>query len=72
MNEFNDRAHWTISGTKYSTTGAESEVLKDKIVKQIPSDPRKTKQLHSVQNISVGERTEIYLNLGIDDGITMM
>ena len=75
-NNFNDRAHRAISGTKYSTKahdsviGAKSEELRDKILKQIPSDPRKTKQLHPVLNIAVGERTEISLNTRTNDGMT--
>ena len=51
-----------------SVIGAEE--LRDKILKQIPTDPRKTKQLHSVLNLAVGERTEISLNTRTDDGIT--
>ena len=39
-------------------------------MKQIPSDPTKTKQLHSMLNIAVGERTEISLNTRTDDGMT--
>ena len=54
-------------GKKYSirahdsVTGAESQELKDKILRQIPNDPRKTKQLYSVLKAAVGERTEISL-----------
>ena len=76
VNEFNDRAHRAISGTKYSikahdsVIGAESQQLRDKILKQIPSDPRKTKQLHGTLNLAVGERTEISLNTRTDDGMT--
>ena len=76
VNDFNDRAHRAISGTKYSikahdsVIGAKSQDLTDKILKQIPSDPRKTKQLHSILNIAVGERTEISLNIRTDDGMT--
>ena len=76
VNDFNDRAHQAISGTKYSikahdnVIGANSQQLRDKILKQIPSDPRKTKQLHSILNIAVRERTEISLNTRTDDGMT--
>ena len=75
VNEFNDRAHHAISGTKYSikahdnVIGANSNELREKILKQVPNDPRKTKQLHSILNIAVGERTEIYLNTRTDDGL---
>ena len=45
VNEFNDRAHHAISGTKCSgVIGANSQQLRDKILQQIPSDPGKTKQ----------------------------
>ena len=39
-------------------------------MKQVPGDPRKTKQLHSVLHLAVGERTEISLNTRTDDGMT--
>ena len=76
VNEFNDRAHQAISGTKCSikahdsVIGANSQQLRDKILQQIPSDPRKTKQLHGTLNLAVGERTEISLNTRTDDGLT--
>ena len=54
----------------YSVIGAASQDVQDKILKQIPQDPRKTKQLHGSLNIAVGERTEISLNTRIDDGMT--
>jgi len=72
VNEFNDRAHNALLSTKYSikahdsVVGAESQELRDKILKQIPTDPRKTKQLHSVLNLAVGERTEVSLNTRTD------
>lgn len=65
VNDYNDKAHRAISGTKYcikahdSVIGADSQQLKQKILKQVPNDPRKTKQLHSVLNLAVGEGTEI-------------
>ena len=76
VNEFNDRAHHAISSTKYSikahdsVIGAQSQELRDKILKQMPSDPRKTRQLHSILNLATGERTEISLNTRTDDGMT--
>jgi len=72
VNEFSDRAHNALLSTKYSikahdsVIGAESQELRDKILKQIPTDPRKTKQLHSVLNLAVGERTEVSLNTRTD------
>ena len=53
-----------------SVIGADSQELRDKILKQVPGDPRKTKQLHSVLHLAVGERTEISLNTRTDDGMT--
>ena len=53
-----------------SVIGAESQELRDKILKLVPSDPRKTKQLHIVLKLAVGERTEISLNTSTDDGMT--
>ena len=76
MNDFNCKAHNALTGMKYfikahvSVVGAESQELRDKILRQIPSDPRKTKQLHSILQLAVGERTEISLNTRTDDGMT--
>lgn len=76
MNDFNARAHNALPGIKYSikahdsVIGADSQQLRDKILSQIPHDPRKTKQLHSVLQLAVGERTEISLNTRTDDGMT--
>ena len=76
VNNFNDRAHNALSGTKYSikahdsVVGAETQERRDKILRQIPIDPRKTKQLHSVLHVAAGERTEISLNTRTDEGMT--
>ena len=76
VNEFNCKAHNALPVTKYSikahdsVIGAESEELRDKILQQVPSDPRKTKQLYSVLKLAVGERTEISRNTRTDDGMT--
>ena len=65
--------HQASQGTKHnirahdSVIGATSQEVRDKILEQIPLDPRKTKQLHGLLNIAVGERTEISLNTRIDD-----
>ena len=53
-----------------SVIGANSAQLRDKILSQIPNDPRKTKEITSNLQLSVGERTEIALNIRNDDGIT--
>ena len=39
-------------------------------MKQIPDDPRKTKQIVSNLHVAEGERTEIAVNLRTDDGMT--
>ena len=76
VNDFNNKAHNSLQGTKYSikahdcVIGAQSQELRKKILKQIPTDPRKTKQLHSILKLAVGEKTEISLNTRTDDGIT--
>ena len=55
VDEFNIRVHSAATGDKYtikaldSVIGANSPELKDKIFKQIPLDPRKTKQLANLQ-----------------------
>lgn len=56
--------------TKNSAVGANSTELRDKILKQIPSDPRKTKQLASNLQLAEGERTEVAINIRTDDGMT--
>ena len=76
VNDFNHKAYHALTGIKYSikahdsVLGAESQELRNKILKQIPSDPRKTKQLYSILHLAVGERTEISLNTRTDDGMT--
>lgn len=76
MNYSNARAHNALPGIKYSikahdsVIGADSQQLRDKILSQIPNDPRKTKQLHSVLQLAVVKRTEIPLNTRTDDGMT--
>ena len=39
-------------------------------IKLVPNDPRKTKQLHCLLKLAVGEGTEISLNTRTDDGMT--
>ena len=76
VNDFNCKAHNALTGMNYSikahdsVVGAESQELRDKLLKQIPSDPWKTKQLHSILHLAVGEGTEISLNTRTDDGMT--
>ena len=76
VNEFNERVHGAASGVKYtikardSVIGANFAELRDKIMKQIPDDPRKTKQLISRLHLEEGERTEIAIHIRTEDGMT--
>ncbi|XP_078368705.1 ATP-dependent DNA helicase Pif1-like [Oculina patagonica] len=76
VDEFNVKAHSASQGCKYriksqdSVIGANSLELKEKIIRQIPNDPRKTKQLASFLHVAEGERTEIAINVRTDDGMT--
>ena len=76
VDEFNRRVHMAATGEKYtikaldSVVGANSAELRDKILKQVPLDPRKTKQLPLNLQLAEGERTEIAVNLRTDDGMT--
>ena len=76
VDEFNNRVHMAATGDKYtikaldSVVGANSAELRDKILKQVPLDPRKTKQLAFNLQLAEGERTEIAVNLRTDDGMT--
>ena len=53
-----------------SVIGANSQQLRDNILQQIPSDPRKTRQIHGTLNLAVAERTEISHNTRTEDGLT--
>ena len=76
VNEFNERVHHAATGEKYSIKAVDSVIganfaqLRDKIISQIPDDPRKTKQIISNLQLAVGERTEIAVNVRTEDGMT--
>ena len=76
VDEFNVRAHNAARGNKFqinaqdSVIGANSPQLRDKILRQIPKDPRKTKQLALQLCLAEGERTELVMNLRTEDGMT--
>ena len=53
-----------------SVIGANSQQFRDNILQQIPSDPRKTRQIHGTLNLAVAERTEISHNTRTEDGLT--
>ena len=69
VDEFNVRAHNAARGNKFrinaqdSVTGANSPELREKILTQIPRDPRKTKQLALQLCLAEGERTELVMNI---------
>ena len=76
VDEFNVRAHNAARGNKFqinaqdSVIGANSPELRDKILRQIPKDPRKTKQLALQLCLAEGERTQLVMNLRTEDGMT--
>ena len=76
VNEFNKRVHNAATGEKFSikavdsVIGANSAQLREKILSEIPDDPRKTKQIASILQLCRGERTEIASNVRTDDGMT--
>ena len=69
VDEFNQRAHNAATGNKFtinaqdSVIGATSPELRSKILRQIPNDPRKTKQLASTLCLAEGERTDLVMNI---------
>ena len=64
VNDFNERVHNASTNMKYNIKA------QDSVVNQIPTDPRKTKQLFSNLRLSEGERVEIAINIRTEDGIT--
>ena len=53
-----------------SVIGAQSEELKQHLLRQVPDDPLKTMQLHSCLKVAENERTEVSQNIRLDDGVT--
>ena len=53
-----------------SVVGANSSELRDKIMKQIPDDLRKTKKIVSKLHLAEGERTESTMNVRTEDCMT--
>ena len=76
VDEFNQRVHNAASGNKFrinaqdSVIGATSIDLRNKILRQIPNDPGKTKQLASTLCLAEGERTDLVMNIRNEDGMT--
>ena len=68
--------HQAAKGRKYaiksqdSVIGTSCSQLRDKIMKQIPDDPRKTKQIVSNLHVAEAERTELAMNVRTEDGMT--
>ena len=54
----------------YSVIGAQSEELKQRLLRQVLDDPRKTMQLLSCLKVAENERTEVSQNTRLDDGVT--
>ena len=76
VDEFNLAIYNSSPGRKYtgkavdSVIGAQSEELKQRLLTQIPDDPRKTMQLLSCLRAAENERTEVSQNIRLDDGVT--
>lgn len=76
VDDCNEKEQYLATCVKYtikaqdSVVGANSAELRDKIMKQIPNDPRKTKQILSNLKLAEGERTEMAMNGRIQDGMT--
>ena len=76
VDEYKVKLHRLATGVKYtikaedSVVGTGSAELRDKIMQQIPNDPRKTKQVISNLKLAEGERQEFAMNLRIQDGMT--
>lgn len=75
VDAFNDKVYNSAPGIKFtiqaSVTGAISDELREKILKQMPViHPQKYKQLVPNLRITEGERTEVAINAKTDDRIT--
>ena len=76
VDKYNEKVHHLATGVKCtikaqdSVVGANSAELRDKIMKQIPNDPRKTRQIISNLTLAKVERTELVVNARIQDGMT--
>ena len=76
VDKYNGKVHHLATGVKYtikahdSVVGAHSAELRGKIMKQIPNDPRKTRQIISNLKLAEVERTELAMNVRNQDGMT--
>ena len=76
VNDSNEKVHHAAKGEKYtikskdSLIGANSSELSDKIMKQIPDDPRRTKKIVSNLHLAKAERTDLAMNVRKEDGMT--
>ena len=76
VDEFNRTVYNSATGRKYtvkavdSVIGTQSEELKRRLLRQVPSDPRKTMQLATHLAIAESERVEVCQNIRLDDGLT--
>ena len=72
VDEFNQRIYNAATGNNAqdSVIGANSSELREKILRQIPNDPRKTKQLTLNLCLAEGQRTELVMNIRTEDGMT--
>ena len=78
VDEYNDKIYQLFDSVNKYTINAQDSVigtcsteLKEKIMRQIPYVPLKnSKQLAHKLNIAVGQRSEIAINVQMDDGLT--
>ena len=76
VNEFNRSVYNSAAGRKYtvkavdSVIGVQSKELKERFLRQVPDDPRKTMQLTANLAIAENERIEVCQNIRLDDGLT--
>ena len=77
VDEYNDTVYHASTGNKYiiiaqdSVIGANSNELRDKILRQVPHlSVKNTKKLARNLALGEGERTEIALNVRTDDGLS--
>lgn len=52
-----------------SVFGAKSQDLRNEILKQIPGNSKKTRQLYSTLNLAIEERKEVTVNTRTQDGV---
>ena len=76
VQKFNRKVYNRCSEEKFvitaldSVVGTDNKEMQEKLLRKIPSDPRKTMQLAKQLCIAINQRTEIALNIRTEDGLT--